>query len=407
MTEFLAALNEHSPGSLRHFGAINTRNEAKQTLIHLATILGYERLLRRLVIYGAQLDVQDVNGFTPLAFAAYCGKIDCARVLIEAGATYDFPTHLGEFPLDLAKVGGNPQIEKLLLSAVWSTRSPAGSQARNSPLFLPEVSEDDESSSQSNDIEESDIELDNDNPSDASEDEIDFYVDQAPPKRRRSKHKGKKPSLTVDDISSWRNTTQSMRRTPAATAPSTAVNSDSETRQRPAAIVPPSPSTIDTPPPYSPASWLDRFPLSTDHWRLNEKWGLADNWKIPAELVPQPIVSMFHPRTTLADPAGSGAWVTMPVPSPSWETLQKMTNPDDLKAFTQAMAAAAFNAVVQTGATTSEAEMHPHGMRSRWPTHRSSGSGSGSNLSMRAYGPNGQIKPAKSKSSFRGFCKSS
>jgi hypothetical protein len=408
LTEFLAALNEHAPGSLRHSDAINARNEAKQTLIHLATILGYERLLRRLVIYGAQLDVQDINGFTPLAFAAYCGKIDCARVLIEAGATYDLPTSLGEFPLDLAKIGGDVKIEKLLLSAVWSTRSPTGSQARNSHIFLPEESEtetetESEPESDSQRIVESDIELDNDNPSDGSEDEIDLYVDRAPPRRRRSKLKGKNQSLHVDSngIASWRWSTHSTRRTPISTAPVTAVNSDTETRQRPSGPTTPpspSPSTVDTPPPYSPASWRDRFPLSTDHWRLNEKWGLAENWKIPAELVPQPIVSMFHPRNTIADPSGSGAWVTMPVPSPSWETLSKMTNPDDIKAFTQAMAAAAFNAVVQTGATTSEAEVHPHGMRSRWPTHRSTGSGSGSNMSMRGHGVNGQVKPVKSKS---------
>ena len=396
LTEFLAALNEHSPGSLRHSDAINARNEAKQTLIHLATILGYERLLRRLVIYGAQLDVQDINGFTPLAFAAYCGKIDCARVLIEAGATYDLPTNLGEFPLDLAKVGGNDKIEKLLLSAVWSTRSPAGSQGRNSHIFLPDESETD--TTESHRAVESDIELDDDNPSDGSEDEIDFYVDRAPPRRRRSKPRGRKPSLNVDDISSWQRTTQLSRRTPHSTAPGTAVNSDTEARQRlPAPIVPPSPSAIDTPPPYSPASWLDRFPLSTDHWRLNGRWGLAEDWKIPSELVPQPIVSMFHPRNTISDPSGSGAWVTMPVPSPSWETLQKITNPDDLKAFTQAMAAAAFNAVVQTGATTSTGEVSTHGMRSRFPGHRSSGSGSGSNISLKGHGQNGQVKPVKSK----------
>jgi hypothetical protein len=46
-------------------------------------------------------------------------------------------------------------------------------------------------------------------------------------------------------------------------------------------------------------------------------------------------------------------WVTLPVPAPSWETLQKMTSPEEVKLFTQAMAAAAFNAVVQSGATTS------------------------------------------------------
>jgi hypothetical protein len=263
-------------------------------------------------------------------------------------------------------------------------------------MFLQDDFDDSHSAS----IVESDIELDDDNPSDDSEAEVDHYVDRVPARRRRSKHKGKKPNITVDNMSTRANANNSVRRTPTATATGTAANSDIEGNHRPLASSIPHPST-DTPPPYSPASWRDRFPLSTDHWRLGgDKWGLADNWKIPAELVPQPIVSMFHPKNAESSTAGAGAWVTMPVPSPSWETLQKMTNPDDIKAFTQAMAAAAFNAVVQTGATTSQ-EAVRDGMRSRWPTHKSSGSGSGSNMSGSVRGSNafGQVaKPVKSES---------
>jgi hypothetical protein len=401
LTDFLASLNEHSPGSLRHSGAINARNEANQTLIHLATILGYEQLLRRLVIYGAQLDIQDTNGFTPLAFAAYCGKIDCARVLIEAGATYDLPTNLGELPLDLAKLGGDAKIEKLLLSAVWSTRSPTGSANGRKDVFLPIDSEDEVC-----EIAESDIELDDDNPSDGSEDEIESYVSRVPPRRTRSKHKGKKANITVDNMSTRGNAPNSVRRTPTATAPTTAPNTDDET-PRPAPALPPA---IDTPPPYSPASWLHRLPLSPDHWRLgSDKWGLAENWKIPADLVPQPIVSMFHP----AKAEGAGAWVTMPVPSPSWDTLQRMTSPDEVKAFTQAMAYAAFNAVVQTGATATptSSEGSPQQFKSRWQGRRSSANHQQSSGHMRVNSGSGTnsplaqvVKPIKSKSSFL-YCK--
>lgn len=69
VNNFFAALDAEVPGSLRSSGCINTRNEAQQTLLHIATVMGFHLLLRRLVSLGADLDVQDGNGYTALAFS--------------------------------------------------------------------------------------------------------------------------------------------------------------------------------------------------------------------------------------------------------------------------------------------------------------------------------------------------
>jgi hypothetical protein len=65
----------------------------------------------------------------------------------------------------------------------------------------------------------------------------------------------------------------------------------------------------------------------------------------------QHIPSLFNSEKGGVVPPG---WIAFP--APSWDTLQKVTSPEDIKLFTQAMAAAALNAVVQSGATTANME---------------------------------------------------
>jgi hypothetical protein len=61
-----------------------------------------------------------------------------------------------------------------------------------------------------------------------------------------------------------------------------------------------------------------------------------------------PIPSLWGPEKA----EQSQGWVAFP--APSWETLQKMASPEEVKLFTQAMAAAALNAVVQSTTSTPE-----------------------------------------------------
>ena len=304
---FLAGIDVAAPGSLRLSGAVNHRNEAKQTLLHIATTLGFHRLVRRLVVVGAQLDLQDVNGYTALGLASLMGQAACVRVLIEAGASYDRPTLFGEMPLDLAKIGEHTDVESLLLSAVWSTNSgltkrgsPTATSATVGPL-LPPVSvapTPGRLGSVSAASVEADSEIDDDNPSDSDEE-----TDHVPRVHRRSSRSRK---------------VRGKRRSSGQSPPVPV--------RRPSASSPP----VDDPPAYDTLSRTGGSPTQARSPR--SPWSISN---------------LFHDKAQ-----DSGGWVAFP--APSWDTLSKMTSPDEVKLFTQAMAAAAFNAVVQSGATTND-----------------------------------------------------
>lgn len=301
---FLATLDEESPGSLRRSGAVNHRNKARQTLLHIAAAMGYHRLLRRLVVVGSHTDLQDTNGFTPLAFAAFCGQTQCARVLIEAGASYDVPTIFGEMPLDLAKTVEQSDVEALLLSAVWSTIPAAEGGATSEP----------------SDNVESGSEIDDDNPSSESDDGASVgQASRVLRVRRPSRRIVKKKQRSSVELAR-RDSPIMISRRASPVGP-------------PMAITGP-PAHGEAPPPYTPpdnASWMARTLSNISHPLSDTLHGLPSLWNSEKEA-----------------PHG---WVAFP--APSWDTLQKMTSPEEVKLFTQAMAAAAFNAVVQSGATTS------------------------------------------------------
>ncbi|WVQ93457.1 hypothetical protein IAU59_000531 [Kwoniella sp. CBS 9459] len=343
---FLASIDENAPGSLRASGAINHRNEAQQTLLHIATVMGFQRLVRRLIVVGAHLDVQDANGYTPLAFAALCGRHTCARVLIEAGASYDRPTAYGEMPLDLAKYSEHAKVEALLLSAVWSTSTES-----------KEVEQEIEVASSRSFGTSGASEIDDDNPSSGSEveDEIDHLeiMRISRQRSRRSLVKGKSKQRTMSTKSERGRESISPRSTrrPSLTSSSTGTTTQAPP-QSPAIAVP---APADDPPPYAPAendlhnnpSWMSRTLSTIPHPHTNFKLPDAVWDRLP---IPH---SLFPPEKGSADASAAASapgWVAFP--APSWETLQKMASPEEVKLFTQAMAAAAFNAVVQSGVTT-------------------------------------------------------
>nr|XP_019050405.1 hypothetical protein I302_00837 [Kwoniella bestiolae CBS 10118]OCF29335.1 hypothetical protein I302_00837 [Kwoniella bestiolae CBS 10118] len=337
---FLASIDENAPGSLRASGAINHKNDAEQTLLHIATVMGYHRLVRRLIVVGAHLDIQDVNGYTPLAFAALCGRHTCARVLVEAGASYDRPTAYGEMPLDLAKYSEHAQVEALLLSAVWST---SASTSNNNNGVEGMAGNDGGSNSG---YEGSSVsEIDDDNPSSGSEveDELDHLEKIRISRKRSNKEKEKDRSPKPKSRRPSLQHSESTGTTATATATEAQTHVTTKVDDQP-------------PPPYAPrehteASWMSRTLSSTSQKIPNAVW---DRLPIPHNMFNHP-----HPHTPEKGTATSGGtheehqqgWVAFP--APSWETISKMaTNPEEVKLFTQAMAAAAFNAVVQSGITT-------------------------------------------------------
>ncbi|WVQ79154.1 hypothetical protein IAT38_001250 [Cryptococcus sp. DSM 104549] len=334
---FLASLDENAPGSLRASGAINHTNAAQQTLLHIATVMGFSRLVRRLIVGGAHIDVQDANGYTPLAFAALCGRHTCARVLIEAGASYDRPTAYGEMPLDLAKFGEHVKVEKLLLSAVWSTMTEAKDVEEESRLGSPRASV---ATSLAGSI-------DDDNPSSGSE--VDEELGKVKIQTRRGKSGKGKRAMSIKSERHRRGSQPAPAAAPLAPADDT---------------------TPDDPPPYAPPAEIARphadEVLPHDDHSTWMKYLASLQQHRPAFLPGAvwdhlPTRYSFFGLDKHSEHAASSeqaqvetqphGWVAFP--TPSWETLQKMTSPEEMKLFTQAMAAAALNAVVQTGVTTS------------------------------------------------------
>ncbi|PWK61485.1 ankyrin repeat domain-containing protein [Roseicyclus mahoneyensis] len=84
--------------------------------IHKATYNGNAEILRKLVAHpGIDLDVQGpINGYTPLHDALWHGFVECAEILIDAGARLDLRGHDGKTVLDIstATLGAESPVTK-------------------------------------------------------------------------------------------------------------------------------------------------------------------------------------------------------------------------------------------------------------------------------------------------------
>jgi len=78
-----------------------TMNEQGQTLLHLAIHLRYRDLAQKLIHWGIDLNVRDVNGFTALHIAHLCDDPLAVGFLDAAGATPFVLDELGRSPTEL------------------------------------------------------------------------------------------------------------------------------------------------------------------------------------------------------------------------------------------------------------------------------------------------------------------
>ena len=79
-----------------------TVNEQGQTLLHLAIHLGYQELIQKLIHWGIDPNVKDVNGFTALHAAYLCDDPFAVGFLEAEGATPFVLDELGRAPTELA-----------------------------------------------------------------------------------------------------------------------------------------------------------------------------------------------------------------------------------------------------------------------------------------------------------------
>ncbi|XP_066488317.1 ankyrin repeat domain-containing protein 53 [Tiliqua scincoides] len=75
--------------------------------------------LQYLIGKGADVNVQNQNGVSPLHKAASEGRRDCIKALVEAGADVHAKDIEGQEPIDLCKMWGHRACAKYLSSATW------------------------------------------------------------------------------------------------------------------------------------------------------------------------------------------------------------------------------------------------------------------------------------------------
>ena len=57
--------------------------------LHIAASRGYIKMVKLLLHYNANSEIQDANGDTPMILAARRGKNKCVNVLVESGSNVD------------------------------------------------------------------------------------------------------------------------------------------------------------------------------------------------------------------------------------------------------------------------------------------------------------------------------
>lgn len=83
------------------------RNTEGQTLMHLASIMGYSKVVSSLLGKGARVDIQDLNGMTALHFAALHGHEQVAAKLLKHHADPYQQCILGKNAVQLLRMGEN------------------------------------------------------------------------------------------------------------------------------------------------------------------------------------------------------------------------------------------------------------------------------------------------------------
>lgn len=101
--QIIQALDVMETFETEHLGDISHPNCHQHTMLHLAAMLGFERLCRVLIDLGIDLNRVDNNGFTGLHYAAWMGRTDIVKLLLDAGAADNLTTVHDKLPIELAR----------------------------------------------------------------------------------------------------------------------------------------------------------------------------------------------------------------------------------------------------------------------------------------------------------------
>jgi ankyrin repeat protein len=82
--------------------------------LHNAVINGNVEVVKRLLSAGAEVNVQDKNGKTPLHRAAIVGDVDIVKRLLSAGANPKIQDQDGDTALDVTDEYYDEEVQELL-----------------------------------------------------------------------------------------------------------------------------------------------------------------------------------------------------------------------------------------------------------------------------------------------------
>lgn len=88
------------------------------TILHDTVMLNREEIFEFLLAQGANLNMRDQNGYTPLLKAASLGRLQFCKRLIESGVDPRHTDPFGNTPLDKAKLFNQNEVIRYLELAV-------------------------------------------------------------------------------------------------------------------------------------------------------------------------------------------------------------------------------------------------------------------------------------------------
>ena len=126
--------------SLLQRGAdVNVPDKRGFSPLHQASQGGRIGIMWLLLENGADVNIRNTTGDTPLAFASYAGEIEASRLLLQRGANVDSQNNKGQSPLHSAVKRGHLDVVRLLIESGANIN--LHSETGSTPLFWASRSE--------------------------------------------------------------------------------------------------------------------------------------------------------------------------------------------------------------------------------------------------------------------------
>lgn len=111
---FLKLLDVDLGSNTLHRDPIRACNASGHTLLHLAVMHNFHRLVSDLLRRGCPVNARDVNGYTALHFAALHGWMEVTKLLLQHGADVHDVNNEGLIPIEVAHRSEKIDVERML-----------------------------------------------------------------------------------------------------------------------------------------------------------------------------------------------------------------------------------------------------------------------------------------------------